>query len=59
MIAGSVETLFLVAAGEQSLPAYAFGYLLPSLVGNIIGGVSLVAAIAHAQYVAGLDATEA
>jgi len=59
VIAGSIESLFLVAAGEQSLGAYAVGYLVPSLVGNIIGGVSLVAAIAHAQYVAGLDASEA
>ncbi len=59
VIAGSVESLFVVATGEQSLWAYVSGYLIPSLLGNIIGGVSLVAAIAHAQYVAGVDAAEA
>lgn len=52
IIAGSVETLFLVATGEQSLLAYLGHYLLPTLAGNIAGGVSLVAALAHAQFVA-------
>jgi formate/nitrite transporter FocA (FNT family) len=59
VIAGSVETLYLVAAGDQSIWQYAGGYLVPSFVGNVVGGVSLVAAIAHAQFVAGPNATEA
>jgi len=59
VIAGSVETLYLVAAGDQSLLQYIGGYLVPSLVGNVIGGVSLVAAIAHAQYVAGPKTSDA
>jgi formate-nitrite transporter family protein len=29
--------------------------MLPTLIGNIIGGVSLVAAINHAQVVAGAE----
>ena len=59
VIAGSVETLYLVAAGDRSLWEYLAGYLAPSFVGNVIGGVSLVAAIAHAQFVAGPSASEA
>jgi formate-nitrite transporter family protein len=52
VIAGSVETLYVVVAGERSIAAYLMGYLVPALAGNIIGGVSLVAGLAHAQYVA-------
>jgi formate/nitrite transporter FocA (FNT family) len=56
VIAGSVEALFLVARAELSPGGYVIRYLVPSLVGNIIGGVSLVAAVAHAQFVAGSEA---
>jgi formate/nitrite transporter FocA (FNT family) len=53
IIAGSVEVLFLVMTGRISWWAYASGYMLPTLLGNIIGGVSLVSALNHAQVVAG------
>jgi formate-nitrite transporter family protein len=59
VIAGSVDTLFLVARAELSIGGYAVRYLLPSLLGNVIGGVSLVAAVAHAQFVAGAEAQDA
>jgi formate/nitrite transporter FocA (FNT family) len=52
VIAGSVETMYLVATGQRTVMQYAAGFLAPSLAGNIIGGVSLVAALAHAQFVA-------
>jgi formate/nitrite transporter FocA (FNT family) len=54
IIAGSVEVLFLVMVGVKSWGAVAWGYLLPTLIGNIIGGVSLTAAVNHAQVVAGM-----
>jgi formate-nitrite transporter family protein len=54
IIAGSVEVLFLVMVGAKSWGAVAFGYMFPTLIGNIIGGVSLTAAINHAQAVAGM-----
>ena len=56
IIAGSVEVLFLVMVGAKSWGAIALGYLLPTLIGNVIGGVSLTAAINHAQAVAGMAA---
>lgn len=59
VIAGSIETLFLVARAELSVGGYVVRFLVPSLVGNIIGGVSLVAAIAHAQFVAGAETQDA
>jgi formate/nitrite transporter FocA (FNT family) len=53
IVAGSVETLFLVTSAEISPLAYLGGYMLPTLIGNTLGGVSLVAALNHAQVVAG------
>ncbi len=55
IVAGAVEVLFLVMVGAKSWGAIAWGYLFPTLIGNIIGGVSLTAAINHAQVVAGLN----
>jgi formate/nitrite transporter FocA (FNT family) len=53
IIVGSIESLYLVASGASTWGQYAGHYMLPALVGNIIGGVSLVAALNHAQVVAG------
>jgi formate/nitrite transporter FocA (FNT family) len=50
-IAGSVDTLYLVVTGERGLGAYAGHFLAPALLGNVVGGVALVAALAHAQFV--------
>lgn len=36
-------------AGAVTWSNYAFGFLLPSLIGNVLGGVGLVALINHAQ----------
>jgi formate-nitrite transporter family protein len=51
IIAGSVEVLFLVTTGALSWGQYLGGYMTPTLLGNILGGVSLVAALNHAQVV--------
>jgi formate/nitrite transporter FocA (FNT family) len=53
IIAGAVEVLFLPMSGYASWGFVASGYLLPTLIGNIIGGTALTAAINHAQVVAG------
>jgi formate-nitrite transporter family protein len=53
IVAGAVEVLFLAMVGARAWADVALGYLLPTLLGNIIGGVSLTAAINHAQVVAG------
>jgi formate/nitrite transporter FocA (FNT family) len=53
IIAGAVEVLFLPMVGATSWIAVAWGYLLPTLIGNIIGGTALTAAINHAQVIAG------
>lgn len=56
IIAGSVEVLYLVMTGEKSWTSYLSGYMAPTLIGNIIGGVALVSALNHAQVVAGMKA---
>jgi formate/nitrite transporter FocA (FNT family) len=54
VVAGAVEVLFLPMVGAQSWVSVVWGYLLPTLIGNVIGGVSLTAALNHAQVVAGM-----
>jgi formate/nitrite transporter FocA (FNT family) len=50
-IAGSVDGFFLVARGALSWRQMLGSYLTPVLIGNTIGGVSLVAFFNHAQVV--------
>lgn len=53
IIAGAVEA-FVVALSGDITWGHAFGnFLLPALLGNILGGVTLVAALNHAQVVSG------
>lgn len=55
VIAGSVKELFLVVRGAATWPDYFLRFLIPTLLGNIVGGVSLVAFLGHAQVVAGAE----
>lgn len=48
IIAGSVEAAYAVLNGEASFGQYMMAFLLPTLIGNTIGGVSLVAFLNHA-----------
>jgi formate/nitrite transporter FocA (FNT family) len=53
VIAGSVDVLFAVMVGRVEIGTYAVGFFLPTLVGNTLGGMVLVAALNHAQVAAG------
>ena len=53
IIAGSVETLFLVTTGRLAWSAWFTTFMLPTLLGNAIGGVALVSALNYAQVAAG------
>jgi len=59
IVAGSVEVLFLVMTGAKSWFAYLGGYMVPTLIGNVLGGVALVSALNHAQVIAGAPAKRA
>lgn len=49
IIAGSVEVFYAVAIKAVSWPEYFGKFMIPTLIGNILGGVTLVASLNHAQ----------
>jgi formate/nitrite transporter FocA (FNT family) len=51
IIAGSTTMFYLIVTHASSWATYATQFFLPTLLGNIVGGVSLVAALGHAQVV--------
>jgi formate-nitrite transporter family protein len=53
VIAGSTKMLLLVVTGAETWRTFILRFFLPTLLGNIVGGVSLVAFLGHAQVVAG------
>lgn len=57
IVAGAVQTFFFAIAGGTSWASVLRNYLAPTLIGNILGGVALVAAINHAQVVSGKKAS--
>jgi formate/nitrite transporter FocA (FNT family) len=53
VIAGSSEVFYAAWRGEATWAEAMLGYVLPSLIGNMVGGITLVAALNHAQATAG------
>jgi formate/nitrite transporter FocA (FNT family) len=49
IIAGSVNAFYILIEGGASLTVFLTHFFLPTLLGNITGGVAFVAAINHAQ----------
>jgi formate-nitrite transporter family protein len=52
IIAGGVEAFYLLATSEISIWKCLGGFVVPTLIGNILGGVAMVAILAHAQFMA-------
>jgi formate/nitrite transporter FocA (FNT family) len=53
IIAGTADTAYLVFSGQMSVIDFVSRFFVPTLIGNTVGGVLLVAALSHAQVVAG------
>jgi formate/nitrite transporter FocA (FNT family) len=53
IVAGSTTMFFLIVTKSITWGSYFAGFFVPTLLGNIVGGVSLVAALGHAQVVGG------
>jgi formate/nitrite transporter FocA (FNT family) len=53
IVAGSVEGFYVLLTGAASWQATIGGFLLPAVIGNILGGLALVTALNHAQVTAG------
>ena len=49
-IAGSTPGLYVVFTGQRPFLDWFGGFLIPAFIGNSIGGVMLVAALAHVQH---------
>lgn len=48
-IAGAVEVFYRATIGDASWGAMVFGFEVPTILGNIVGGVVLVALVNHGQ----------
>jgi formate-nitrite transporter family protein len=53
IIVGSVEVLYLVVTAQVSVGTYFTGFMFPALLGNVVGGLTLVTWLNHAQVVSG------
>jgi formate/nitrite transporter FocA (FNT family) len=49
VVAGAAEAWLLMLTGETSFMKAVGGFILPALVGNVIGGTGLFAVVAHGQ----------
>ena len=49
IVAGSVDCAFMVQIGKVSLPDYIFVFFIPTLLGNVLGGTTLVALLNYGQ----------
>jgi formate/nitrite transporter FocA (FNT family) len=49
VVAGSSEAWLLLVAGEITPQRAVLGFIVPALIGNVIGGTGLFALLAHAQ----------
>jgi formate/nitrite transporter FocA (FNT family) len=55
VIAGSVESAYAVLTGGAALGDYGWKFLVPTLLGNTLGGVSFVALLNHAAIRGDID----
>ena len=51
VIAGMVDVAFLLQTGEASVRDFFIGFFIPTLLGNVVGGVALVAVLNYGQVV--------
>jgi formate/nitrite transporter FocA (FNT family) len=56
IIVGSVECAFLVQIGDASVDDYVTIFFVPTLLGNVVGGVALVAVLNYGQVVPEIEA---
>jgi formate-nitrite transporter family protein len=49
IVAGSVDAAYLVSTGSATLGDYVWRFFVPTLIGNVAGGVALVAALNYGQ----------
>lgn len=55
IVAGSVDGFYLVESGEKSVADFMVAFFIPTLIGNIVGGVALVAILNYGQVAQEVD----
>jgi formate-nitrite transporter family protein len=55
IVAGSTTMFFLLVTKAISWNVFIVQFFIPTLLGNVIGGLSLVSALGHAQVVGGKE----
>lgn len=50
IVAGAVDVFFLAALGEATVQEILLRFIIPTLLGNMLGGVTLVALLGHLQH---------
>jgi formate/nitrite transporter FocA (FNT family) len=50
IVAGASPTLYVVFRGERPILDWLIAFFIPTFIGNSVGGVALVAALAHVQH---------
>ncbi|MHC2105718.1 formate/nitrite transporter family protein [Methylobacterium sp.] len=58
IVAGSVEAFYLLITGAASLEDYGYRFFLPTLLGNVFGGVTLVAVLNYGQVAPQVEETK-
>jgi formate/nitrite transporter FocA (FNT family) len=58
IIAGSVDSAYAVFAGHATVARYCIGFLIPTLIGNTLGGVAMVALLNHAPLAVEIEASD-
>ena len=58
IVAGSVDAFYLVAIGEIGMRTYVTGFFVPTLLGNVLGGVTLVSVLNFGQVVPDIEGNE-
>ncbi len=58
IIAGSVDSAYAVFNGHASIAQYLTGFLVPTLIGNTLGGVAMVALLNHAPLSTEIDRSD-
>ncbi len=58
VVAGSVEAFYLVVTGAATIGEYAGKFFLPTLLGNVFGGTTLVAVLNYGQVAPEVEETK-
>jgi formate/nitrite transporter FocA (FNT family) len=54
-VAGTIDAAFLVFSGNGTIEEFLMNFVIPTVIGNVVGGIGLVALLNHAPLAATLQ----